>query len=83
MLKAKISLSMAFAFRTLFKTFFRGLTDHGNALKYTQYLTTFRDVAPADFEVVRTERKVKANKAHQTKNCSKTRNDSLPFIRSY
>ena len=28
MLKAKISLSMAFAFRTLFKTFFRGLTDH-------------------------------------------------------
>ena len=28
MLKAKISLSMAFAFRTLFKTFFKGLTDH-------------------------------------------------------
>ena len=28
MLKAKISLSVVFAFRTLFETFFRGLTDH-------------------------------------------------------
>ena len=28
MLKAKFCLSMVFAFRTLFKTFFRGLTDH-------------------------------------------------------
>ena len=47
-------------------------------------MTTFGSVARADFEVVRrTKRKVKANKAHQTKNCSKTRNDSFPFIRSY
>ena len=47
-------------------------------------MTTFRSVARADFEVVRrTKRKVKANKAHQTKNCSKTRDDSFPFIRSY
>ena len=47
-------------------------------------MITFRSVARTDFEVVRrTKRKVIANKAHQTKNCSKTRNDSFPFIRSY
>ena len=47
-------------------------------------MTTFRSVARADFEVVRrTKRKVTANKAHQTKNCSNTRDDSFPFIRSY